>query len=120
MNMKNMYGALYEKEKAFLHSGLEQNIVDINKVIAPHLCITDATTTVVHGGFKYGLWVGCPPTRMDLIIAGLNPVAVDAVGTKILGRDPSNIHYLALAAKQGLGVCDLQKLTVVSEGYTLR
>jgi uncharacterized protein (DUF362 family) len=119
MNMKNMYGALYEREKAYLHNGLEKNIVDINKVIGPHLNIIDATTAVVRGGFKYGLWVGCPPTKMDLIIAGVNPVAVDAVGTRILGKDPGNIHYLELATKQGLGICDLQKLNVVTEGYVL-
>jgi uncharacterized protein (DUF362 family) len=117
MNMKNMYGAIYEKEKAFLHNGLEKNIVDINKVVRPHLCILDAKTAVVRGGFKYGLWVGCPPTTLDLIIAGVNPVAVDAVGTRILGKDPCNIRYLELAAKQDLGVCDLQKLNVVTDGY---
>ena len=117
MNMKNMYGAIYEREKAYLHNGLEKNIVDINRVIRPHINITDATTAVVRGGFKYGLWVGCPPTKMDLIIAGLNPVAVDAVGTRILGKDPWNINYIQLAARQGLGVCDIEKLNVVSEGY---
>jgi len=117
MNMKNMYGAIFEKEKAFLHNGLEKNIVDINKVIRPHICIVDAVTAVVRGGFKYGLWVGCPPTKLDLIIAGINPVAVDSVGTRILGKDPWNIGYIKIAARQGMGVCDLQKLSVVSEGY---
>jgi uncharacterized protein (DUF362 family) len=34
INMNNMYGAVYEKEKAYLHNGLGKNIVDINKVIA--------------------------------------------------------------------------------------
>ncbi|HUT83339.1 MAG TPA: DUF362 domain-containing protein [Thermodesulfobacteriota bacterium] len=119
MNMKNMYGAIYAREKAFLHNGLEKNIVDINKVVRPHLCILDAKTAVVRGGFKYGLWVGCPPTTLDLIIAGMNPVSVDAVGTRILGKDPCTIRYLELAAKQGLGICDLQKLNVVTEGYVL-
>jgi uncharacterized protein (DUF362 family) len=119
MNMKNMYGAIYEREKAFLHNRLEKNIVDINKVVRPHLCILDAKTAVVRGGFKYGLWVGCPPTTLDLIIAGLNPVAVDAVGTRILGKDPQSIHYLELAARQGLGICDIEILNVVSEGYRL-
>ena len=120
MNMKNMYGAIYESEKAMLHNGLEKNIVDINKVIPPHLCIIDAKTAVVRGGFKYGLWVGSPPTSLDLIIAGTNPVSVDAVGTSILGKDPKRIVYLDLAARQGLGVSDLTKLEVVSQGYTLK
>jgi len=29
--MKNMFGAIYEQEKALLHAGLEKNIVDINR-----------------------------------------------------------------------------------------
>jgi uncharacterized protein (DUF362 family) len=114
LNMKNIFGAIYEPEKAMYHNGLEKNIVDINKIIAPHLCIIDATIAVVRGGFKYGLWVGYPPTVMDTIITGTNTVAVDAVGTKILGRDPCSIGHLKNAVEQGLGTCDIQQLSIVT------
>lgn len=116
INLKNMYGAVYQKEKAVYHSGLEHNIVDINKVIMPHLCIVDASTAVVQGGFKYGLWVGAPPTELNLIIAGVNPVVVDAIGTKILGKNPLDIGHIAIADRQGLGTCDLQKIEVIDAG----
>lgn len=115
INMKNMYGAVYEREKALYHNGLEKNIVDINKVISPHLCVVDATITVVRGGFKYGLWVGYPPTVMDMIIAGVNPVAVDAVGAKILGKDPWSIGHIKNAVQQGMGVCDINKLSIIPD-----
>jgi uncharacterized protein (DUF362 family) len=48
-----MYGAVYQKGKAVHHNGLEHNIVDIKKVIMPHIYIVDASTAVVRGGFKY-------------------------------------------------------------------
>jgi len=66
----------------------------------------------VRGGFKYGLRVGAPPSKLDIVIAGVNPVAVDALGTKIIGRNPGDIGHIAIDAKQGLGTCDLQKNTV--------
>jgi uncharacterized protein (DUF362 family) len=112
INMKNMYGAIYEPEKAVYHNGLEKNIVDINKVITPHLCITDASVAVMRGGFKYGLWVGVPPTRLDTIIAGINIVAVDAVGITVLRRDPWSIGHIKHAVEQGLGICDIKQLTI--------
>ncbi|MCX6300977.1 MAG: DUF362 domain-containing protein [Bacteroidia bacterium] len=117
INLKNMYGAVYEREKARYHDGLENNIVDINKVIGPHLCIVDASTAIVRGGFKYGLWVGYPPTTMDIIITGCNPVSVDAVGAKILGKDPWSIGHIKIAAQLGLGTCDIQKLQIVGSDY---
>jgi uncharacterized protein (DUF362 family) len=63
--------ALTQKEKAVYHNRLDNKFIDINKLIIPHLCIVDASTAVVRGGFKYGLWVGAPPAKLDLIMPGL-------------------------------------------------
>ncbi len=114
VSMKNMYGAVYEREKAMLHSMLDENIVDINTVIGAHLSIVDATTAVVRGGFKCALWVGSPPTKMDIVMAGFNPVAVDAVGARLLKRDPWSIRYIDLAARLKLGCADIGRLDIVS------
>jgi len=116
VTMKNMYGAVYDRQKSMLHAGLDQNIVDINKVIGPHLSIVDATTAVVRGGFKYGLWVGCPPSRLDLVVAGFNPVSVDAVGAKLLKCATPPQGHIRLADQQGLGTARLQELDITCNG----
>ena len=116
-SMKNMYGAVYDQEKAMLHAGLDKNIVDITKVVRPRLCLVDGIYAVKHGGFKYGVWVGYPPDKMDLIIAGYDPVATDVVCTKLLERNPSKIGYIELAAAQNLGVNDLHRIEVKTENY---
>jgi len=120
VSMKNMYGGVYQREKAVLHTGLEENIVDINKVIGAHLSIVDATTAVVHGGFKYALWVGCPPSKLDLVFAGYDFVAVDAVGTRILDRNPDDIDYIRLAARHGLGTCNLEEMDITGNGFPVK
>ena len=116
-SMKNMYGAVYEQEKALLHAGLDKNIVDIAKVIRPKLCLVDGIHAVKRGGFKYGVWVGYPPEKMDLIVAGYDPVATDVVCTRLLGRDPRQINYIELAAAQNLGANDLNRIEITTDNY---
>ena len=55
------------------------------------------------------------PIEMDLIIAGADPVAVDAVSTAIMGFNPKNIGHITMAAKHGLGVADLDRIVVEGE-----
>ena len=114
-SMKNMYGAIYEQEKAMFHAGLDKNIVDITKVITPTLSLVDGIFAVKQGGFKYGVWVGYPPEKMDLVVAGYDPVATDVVCTKLLERNPGQVSYLELAAAQDLGVNDPARIEVVTE-----
>ena len=116
-SMKNMYGAIYEQEKALLHAGLDKNIVDINKVIPSSICLVDGMYAVKHGGFKYGVWVGCPPDKMDIVVAGYDPVATDVVCTQLLGRNPDQINYIKLAAVQKLGVHDPNRIEVETENF---
>ncbi len=55
------------------------------------------------------------PIQMDLIIAGADPVAVDAVCTAIMGFNPNNIGHITMAATHGLGVADLDGIVVEGE-----
>ena len=115
--MKNMFGAIYDQEKALLHTGLEKNIVDITKVLRPTLCLVDGIYAVKQGGFKYGVWVGYPPDKMDLVVAGHDPVATDVVCTNLLERDPRQTSYLEMAAAQGLGKNNPRQIEVTTENY---
>lgn len=42
----------------------------------------------------------------NLTLGGINPVSVDAVTAYLMGHDPRNIGYLAVAAERGLGQID--------------
>jgi len=52
---------------------------------------------------------------MNIVIAGRDPVAVDAVGAAVMGMPPSEVKHLRLAEEKGLGTCDLNKIEVVGE-----
>ena len=51
--------------------------------------------------------------RMNSIIAGPDPVAVDHVCTRIMGLNPDDCEQITLAEKVGLGTNDPEAITVV-------
>ena len=116
LNLKLNQGVLPTPDKKRCHrADLSQKLVDILRVIRPHLSIID------------GLWAqqGQGPTSpyeqdiirdMNVIIAGKDPVSVDAVGSAVMGFDPFEVKTTWLASKQGLGQGDLDKIDVVGEG----
>jgi uncharacterized protein (DUF362 family) len=55
------------------------------------------------------------PVEMNLVIAGTDPVAVDAVGAAVMGIPPTSVKHLVLAEKKGLGTCNLEQITVLGE-----
>ncbi|MEM3047153.1 MAG: hypothetical protein QW057_08745, partial [Candidatus Bathyarchaeia archaeon] len=59
--------------------------------------------------------------RLDLCIAGRDPVAVDAVSAKVIGVEPTSLRFLKWAEEKGLGIRDLNKIEVkgisIQEAY---
>jgi uncharacterized protein (DUF362 family) len=111
LSLKNMKGILSWSGKRKLHFvGLHQAIVDLNTVMAPHLIVVDGT--VGHEGL--GPVTG-EPVGMNLILAGTNRVAVDAVCCRVMGIDPSEVPHIMLAAAGGMGPTQPDQILVVGE-----
>jgi len=60
--------------------------------------------------------------KMNTIIAGYDPVAVDNVCCRVIGLNPDDIEYITLAERAGLGTNNSDNITVVgtSIGATKR
>jgi uncharacterized protein (DUF362 family) len=110
LSLKNMKGVMPGREKRKTHQlGLERAIVDLNQIVKPHFTIVDGLVGLG------GLWEGEDAAHMNLILAGQDPVAVDAVGARVMGFDPTRILMLDLAAEKKLGVIDSNAITVRGE-----
>lgn len=101
LTMKNMMGTAppehYQQgghwKKASFHSGIHEAIFDLNRYRSPDFTILDATV----GMSQAHLWGPvCSPAKNKLA-AGFDPVAIDAWGCKLLGRDWRKIGYIRLA-----------------------
>lgn len=53
--------------------------------------------------------------RNNLVMAGEDPVAVDAIAAKLLGFKAEDIDYLRMAVARGLGTYDLNRIEVVGD-----
>ncbi len=118
-NLKNLMGGLDHETNAFFHTGsgkaeyedvdfLSQCIADLNTLRRPTLCVVDATVVLGSNG---------PAGPGDLlrplkVVAGTDPVAVDAYAVTLHGRKAKEVVMLAKAAAAGVGRSDLDKLKV--------
>ena len=97
-----MFGMLPDKFKMKYHArGISSVIVDINSVLKPTLTVVDGFVGMEGHGPVDG-----DPIKMDLIIAGTDPVATDATCAKIMGMDPTKIKHIRRAAEKGIGKLD--------------
>ncbi len=102
LGMKNMFGLLPDKFKAKYHfMGINKVIVDINTVLRPFLTVIDGFVGMEGSGP-----VGGNPVRMDLILAGKDPVATDSTACRVMGIDPHEIKHISKAYERGLGNID--------------
>lgn len=108
LGLKNMMGALASKGN--MHNGhLNENIVDLASMLKPSLTVIDG---IIAGE---GHETSGNPVEMNLVIAGADPVAVDAVGAAVMGVLPEEVKHLVLAEKKGLGTCRLEEIEVIGE-----
>lgn len=109
MCCKNLMGAV--KDRGFIHQSLHEGIADLAMSIPSALCVLDATRILLRNGPSGG---NVSDVAMkNTIIAGLNPAAVDALGTTLFGKQPGEIKYLKMLAERGFSSIDTAKLKYV-------
>ncbi|RJP20700.1 MAG: DUF362 domain-containing protein [Candidatus Abyssobacteria bacterium SURF_5] len=111
--IKNQMGLLYDKDKARHHNHrLHQKLVDLLAFIRPDFTLVDALKVVARGPIPAVKYLPDLLNEKDVIVAGEDVVAVDAVCAKILGYDPVEVKHLSLAAAQGFGEGNLQNIRI--------
>lgn len=89
---------------------LGQKFADLYRVRKADLTIIDAIIGMEGQGPHAGT-----PVEMNLIIAGTDTVATDAVTAYIMGFEPIEIPAVRCAASEDLGEMDLDKIEVAGE-----
>ena len=107
LSLKNMMGAV--TPKGSIHNHLSQKIVDLVSIIKPSVAVIDG----IIAGEEHE--TSGNPVEMNMVIAGIDPVAVDAVGAAVMGISPENVKHLRLAEETGLGTCRLEQIEILGE-----
>jgi len=91
----------------------DKEIVDLCNLAQIKFCVVDAIGCLETG--KVAIYNGDVITnfvRMNTIIAGADPVAVDHVCTRLMGLNPDDIEHITLAEKVGLGTNNPDDITI--------
>lgn len=94
---------------------LAGHIVDLVMARPPDYAVIDALVGINSGVRAYPFRPG-PGGPMRAILAGPDPVAVDAVACLAMTYDPATIGHLVLAEAVGLGVADPARIAVRGAG----
>ncbi len=127
MSLKLAVGTTPKKLMRELHSSPHQRlmIAEINAAYSPKLIVMDGLEAFVDGGPSAG-----KKAAADVVIAGTDRVAVDAVGVAVLkelgsnsaimGRKIFEQEQIKRAAELGLGVSSPQQIELVAADETSR
>jgi uncharacterized protein (DUF362 family) len=116
LGLKGLMGLIWERDSFHSQFNINQAIADLATVIKPQLTLLDATRALVSGG------PGGPGEvqKPNLIIAGIDPVAVDSYGVSVVpwygqsfkGRQ---VEHLLAASQRGLGKIEIDQLKILKE-----
>ena len=116
LGLKGLMGVIWDRESFHSQYNINQAIADLATVVKPQLTILDATRALASGG------PGGPGEvkKPNLIIAGVDPIAVDSYGVSIVpwygqsfkGRQ---VEHLLISHQRGLGKIDVEQLKIFKE-----
>ena len=113
MGLKNAFG-MVGGERGELHPQIHRKIPDLHRVIKVDLTVLDAYRVLrTHG--PTGGRVEDVDNSLEgarRIVAGADPVAVDAYGASLFGYEPHDIGFIRHAEEAGLGRSDWQELVI--------
>lgn len=105
MGMKNIMGVI-GGERGNIHKDFNKKIVDLNRALKPTLTILDGVRFLHRNGPSGGSLGDI--TALNTIVAGVDPVLVDAWGAKVVGVDPKRLAWLRYGHMAGLGTMDTE------------
>ncbi len=119
LGMKNLVGVLpgtvYQSVRGHMHdeaakvepTGASAVVVDMVRANKLGLVVVDGSTAMEGDGPSSG-----PLVKMDVIVAGTNPVATDMVAAAVMGFEPKDAPVFEWAGKAGLKPTSLDEIEV--------
>jgi len=104
--MKNYMGVM--ENRSPFHQALPACLADLTRFMKPRICVMDAVRILTAHGPRGG-----NPADVKLkttVAAGVDIVALDALGAELLGKKPQEIGTIVKGAQAGLGKMDYRSL----------
>jgi uncharacterized protein (DUF362 family) len=117
--VKNMFGCVSGKQKAFLHFARGGNADDFCRLLIgifgflnPALTIIDAVTVMDGPGPIRGR-----ARPLGWLIGGTDPIACETICARLVGIKPMDLPIIETAKRMGFGTSDTEKIEIVGDGF---
>jgi len=117
--VKNMFGCVCGKEKAFWHFAKGKSyedfcrlLIEIYRFLAPVVTIIDGVTAMEGPGPIRGR-----AKPLGLVIGGIDPVACEMVCCELVGFKGDDLPIIRTARQIGFGRSDISEIKVVGDDY---
>lgn len=112
--VKNSFGGLLKEVRHHAHKHMHEVLADLvtmQRELHPNqFAVVDGTVCGDGAGPRT-----LRPTVKNLLLAGADPVAVDATAARLMGFDPLRIPFLRLCQEMGLGTARPEGIELVGE-----
>lgn len=109
LGMKNWMGVM-GGWRGRIHQRIDESLVDISTILKPTLIVLDAVRILTGNGPQGGRLEDVK--MLNTVIAGTDQVAIDAMGAMLFGLEGSNLGYVKIGDRVGLGTMDLSRLKI--------
>jgi len=109
MSMKNWMGIMGGLRRQ-IHQKLDASLVDLSAKVKPTLTVLDAVRILTANGPQGGNLADV--RKLDTVIVGVDQVAIDSYGATLFGMKGSDLGYVTLGHKMGLGQMNLERLKI--------
>jgi uncharacterized protein (DUF362 family) len=107
LSIKNMKGIInFPSKKSFHGYGLEKYVAMLGAYLQPNLNIIDGLYTINFGP------VSIESQPVGIVIAGTDSLAVDMVGSSILGQDPLDVEHIVEYANLTNDLLDMDTIDI--------
>ncbi|MFH1952451.1 MAG: DUF362 domain-containing protein [Pseudomonadota bacterium] len=106
--LKNIKGVVQDKVHYLMHqTNLADAMMDLWSVVKADLIIADLIRPMEGFGPHSGV-----PRQFDCVVAGKDPVAVDATVCRMVGLDIEKVDYFRAATNRGIGHPEADKIEI--------
>lgn len=109
MSMKNWMGVIGGR-RSKIHQRLDESLVDLAGFIKPTLTVLDAVRILTDNGPQGGSLDDVK--QVNTVVVGVDQVAVDSFGATLFDMKGSDLGYVRMGDKLGLGTMNLANMNI--------
>jgi hypothetical protein len=117
LGVKNQQAFPIDEDRMYFHNHetLHPRLARLYRIVRPDFCIIEGVKAIFNGHAPPTALLDESSVQLNVLIGGQDTVAVDTVGSKVMGYAIEEVEYLRLAAEWGLGEGRLEHIEVIGD-----